>query len=108
MPTSANADDPTDLPGDENTVPDKTNPNGRPKAPAYKLVSLEVMNDFLTINFKSPQGNAEIEILNLETGIKEQYAFDTALPFTCYIGFSSIGYQIEIITDSGMTISYTL
>lgn len=84
------------------------NPSTRPKAPARKLVSFEVKDGFMTVKFRSPQGKAEMEVLNLDSGMTEHYEFDSDAPFTCFVGVSSLGYDITILTETGYTIKGTL
>lgn len=106
LPIQANAEESPF--GDKNSTPIPTNPSTRPKAPARKLVSFEVKEGFMTVKFRSPHGKAEMEVLNLESGMTEHYEFDSDAPFTCFVGASSLGYDITILTETGYTIKGTL
>lgn len=98
--------------GDDSSGGATTNPpvnlDTRPMAPARKLVAFEVKDGFMTVKFRSPQGKAEMEVLNLESGMTEHYEFDSDAPFTCFVGASSLGYDITILTETGYTIKGTL
>lgn len=104
-------DNTSDNPSSDNedgqiTIPN--NPGTRPKAPARKVVSFEMHDGFMTVKFRTPQGKAEMEVQNLDSGMTEHYEFDSDAPFTCFVGTSTLGYDVTIVTERGYTIKGAL
>ena len=105
---AGNSDDSPQNGGSDSSTDPVIDPTTRPKVPARKLVSFEVKDGFMTVKFRSPQGKAEMEVLNLDSGMTEHYEFDSDAPFTCFVGAYSLGYDITILTETGYTIKGTL
>lgn len=93
---------------DDNPFTHPKNPGGRPKAPSREVFVCSVENGMLAINFRKPEGIAEIELLNLSTGFSLSFEFDTAVGFRYVLPTSSAIYEISIRTEKGNTYVFTL
>lgn len=89
----------SEAPSDDIPVVEPKDPGPRPKAPSRKAIVCSVENGILSIEFRQPEGYAEIEILDLSTGIALSFEFDSAAGFRYALPPTSVSYQVTVRTE---------
>ena len=89
---------------DKNIKLRPTNPNNknRPRMPAMITVDCWYGNGELSINFRNPEGECDITVTDTSTGFTVTDTFDSALPYTIYIGTPQSAV-ITLTTEEGNT-----
>lgn len=81
---------------------------GRPRVPSNQQVCCSYANGLLTIAFKYAEGNCEVALTDVESGIEAFYTIDSEeLSATIFVG--EVGELfVEISTENGNIYSGTL
>ncbi|MCM1332323.1 MAG: DUF3244 domain-containing protein [Bacteroides sp.] len=76
--------------------------NDRPRMPQKKNINAYYVLNNLCIDFIYPEGEADIEISNMNDGsIEQRETVDTNMNISIYIPDEEGTYQIDIITSKG-------
>lgn len=82
----------------------------RPKDASQTVVSENVecyyLNGYLHFNFQEPEGNANLSIIQIETGDAATSTFSTLSDPSIYIGTTPGSYELHISTSIAIYIGY--
>lgn len=78
----------------------KHNTKGRPKAPSMQHIDCFYGNGDFTIQFNIPEGNCQMTVTDLTSGLIFMYSFNSSSEATISVGQLSFA-RIEIVTENG-------
>lgn len=80
----------------------RPNPSHRPKAPSMQRVNAVYSDGFLTFEFAYPEGECELQLMDLSTGEMVVEYFDSAVTEPVYVGYHSTA-SLTVTTENGNT-----